>query len=159
MYLSLPSTGDSSLHLRLLVLISLIRGSFSHSASSPKLSFPFPGHWSLLPKLFPISVPPVHCPISPAAAELLWVREFLFLLGFFGFFFCLFHLGLLLNYFHERAPLIFFLVQIPWTWVNFFQPLVLWDLALNSWMQFFILSFHLSWMQPNSCLEEKKGII
>lgn len=50
---------------------------------------------------------------------------------------------------HERAPLIFFFVQISWTWAKFFQPLVFWDLALKNWMQFFILSFHLSWMQPN----------
>lgn len=51
--LSLPSTADSRLHLRLLFPISLIRGSFSHSDSSPHLSCPLPGHPPLYQGCFP----------------------------------------------------------------------------------------------------------
>lgn len=50
----IPSTGDPYLHLTLLFHISLtIRGSYSLSDSSPRLSFPVPVHQPLLWDHFP----------------------------------------------------------------------------------------------------------
>ncbi|NXO96265.1 ASB4 protein, partial [Certhia brachydactyla] len=136
-YLSLPSIGgDSCLYLRLLVPISLIRGSFSHSVSSLHLSFPSLSLYSKIVSHFSASSLVPNQSISSRAPLNQAVS---ISLGFFS----LFHLVLLLSYFHIKGhPSSSFLFKFPGPKKNFFKHLLFeiwpWKIGCSFLYHFFI---------------------